>query len=145
MSESLVRLIYLSRAVRDEHGRPPDLGSILAASRRNNPRLGVTGVLMVSRGEFGQVLEGPEDGVEALYERIEHDPRHRDFEVFDLHPITERAFPDWSMGHVGRVPEGVEADPYWEDGVCFGAGVVDPAIASLYRRVFYGDQAIVAS
>ena len=102
---SLVRIVYVSRAV------PSDLPAaeasariddILAASRRNNARCGVTGALIFNRGTFGQILEGPEDAVEETFLRIEADPRHDEVQVLDLKTIDAPAFGDWSMGFVGR-------------------------------------------
>ena len=100
-TDGLVRITYVSRA-RAGLDAAREVEGILAASRRNNARAGVTGALIFNRSTFGQVLEGPETAVEATYARIEADPRHHDVEVLDLRPVEGRAFADWSMGFVGR-------------------------------------------
>lgn len=141
MTQPLIRMIYASQAVRDPNGNPPDLDPILAAARRKNPSRGVTGALLVSRGEFGQVLEGPEDGVEEVFGWIEGDPRHEDVDVLDIRTISARAFPDWAMGHVGRAALG--GDRRWENAAQFGAGASDPMVAALFRRVLGGDAALI--
>lgn len=77
-----------------------ELTEILSKARRNNQRLGVSGLLLFHRGSFLQVLEGEEKVVEALFEKIARDPRHRRLMVIKRSIVTERAFGDWSMGFV---------------------------------------------
>ena len=99
----LHRVLYCSRNLIP--GSPEavaaDVRSILAASRRNNARDGVTGALLFSQGCFAQVLEGPLDAVERAFERIQCDERHSDVTVLQSEPITARDFPDWSMAFTG--------------------------------------------
>ena len=49
------------------------IGQILAVSRRNNARAGITGALMYSGSAFAQVLEVPRLAVEAIFERIQRE------------------------------------------------------------------------
>ncbi len=99
----LYRVLYCSRNVIP--GSPDavaaDIRAILAASRRNNARAGVTGGLLFSEGCFAQVLEGPMEAVEATFERIQCDPRHAEVTVLRVGPIPARDFPGWSMGFAG--------------------------------------------
>ncbi len=75
-----------------------ELAAILEASRRNNSRNGLTGILVHIRRHFFQLLEGPPDAVETTFSRIAADPRHHDvIKLRDL-SITERHFPAWTMG-----------------------------------------------
>jgi hypothetical protein len=103
--ERLIRIVYVSRAVADWDTRPDGgargIEGILATSRRNNRRAGLTGALIYNRSVFGQVLEGPERAVEETALRIEADPRHHDMRVLDLRAVPAPAFADWSMGFVG--------------------------------------------
>jgi hypothetical protein len=71
---------------------------ILRASRRNNRRDGLTGLLVVGGRRFLQALEGPPELTEAAYTRIRADERH--FALVELRRtrITERAFAGWDMG-----------------------------------------------
>ena len=89
---------------------------ILAVSRRNNARDGITGGLLFSDGCFAQVLEGPIDVVEEAFERIQCDERHRDVTVLQSGPIEARDFPDWSMAFTGMQ----DASPM-ADGALHGA------------------------
>lgn len=52
------------------------IDAILAASRRNNVKADVTGMLLFHEGSFIQYLEGPEAGVVATRARIAVDVRH---------------------------------------------------------------------
>lgn len=88
----MLQLIYISSAV----GKP-DSAAILATSQRNNRRDGVTGLLFCDGMRFLQVLEGPESDVEAAFERIRHDPRHKASVVLSRRTIGEREFGEWAM------------------------------------------------
>ena len=87
----------------------PDLDAdqllqMLVAWRPKNEDAGVTGMLLYSGGNVIQTLEGPQDGVEAIYAAIESNPLHHGIIVVFRDEIEQRSFPDWSMGfrHVGR-------------------------------------------
>ncbi|MBA4176696.1 MAG: blue light sensor protein [Leptothrix sp. (in: Bacteria)] len=94
----LVRLLYASRAAADVDQE--ELVAILRKSKANNPALGVTGVLCFSQGIFLQLLEGGREAVNALYNRIAADPRHRGVTLLCYEEIGERRFAGWSMGQV---------------------------------------------
>ena len=49
---------------------------LVAQCQRNNERLGVTGILVYSDGNFMQVIEGADLVTNALYDRIRRDVRH---------------------------------------------------------------------
>ena len=53
-----------------------ELVKILQSSRKNNPHLKITGLLITRDDRFLQFLEGPESSVDAIYERITNDSRH---------------------------------------------------------------------
>jgi hypothetical protein len=92
----LLSLTYLSTATQP-FGRP-ELEALLVDSRERNHGIGLTGALLYAGGHFIQTLEGPAPVVDATFETIDRDPRHRDLLVALREPIDERAFPDWSMG-----------------------------------------------
>ncbi len=70
---------YSSRATEDFSDS--DLVELLTLSRRNNIRLGLTGVLLYRGGRFLQYLEGPEQAVAERIEIIAADTRHDDFQI----------------------------------------------------------------
>lgn len=75
-----------------------DLVDILAVAREKNIKLEITGLLLYRGGFFMQLLEGPEDAVDTLYDRIRRDVRHSDVLLIYKETIVEREFPGWSMG-----------------------------------------------
>lgn len=92
----MLSLTYLSSAstLLDE----TTLAAILSDVRPRNEARGLTGMLLYSDGNIIQVLEGPPDAVEETFAAIQDDPRHRGILVMLREEVTERAFPDWSMG-----------------------------------------------
>lgn len=96
------QLLYVSNTSRDAN--PAMLEDILGASRRNNPPLGVTGMLLYLDGGFLQVLEGREETLSALLNKIAADKRHWNTQIL-LKRTAEPVFSDWSMGF-HRVEEG---------------------------------------
>jgi hypothetical protein len=54
-------------------------------------------MLLYAEGNFFQVLEGPKDVVEALYDKIERDPRHNRVTQIISEPIARRSFGAWHM------------------------------------------------
>jgi hypothetical protein len=90
------RVIYASRAVQEFD--QIDLLQLLADARATNERHGVTGMLVYSSRSFLQLLEGDDEAVEIVWDRIRMDPRHTDLRVLHDGPATERLFTDWTMG-----------------------------------------------
>lgn len=93
---SLCSLIYVSQAVHPM--AEEDLKILLKFARHKNERLGITGMLLYRDGFFMQALEGQQETVDALFERIRQDNRHRDVLRIYRDPIKARSFPDWTMG-----------------------------------------------
>mgnify|MGYP005841481103 CR=1 FL=1 len=120
----LVRLMYASRAA--DTVDADELHTILRQSKADNPKRGITGVLCFSGGVFMQVLEGGRGPVNALYNRIVADPRHRDVVLLTYEEIGERRFAGWSMGEVNmqrlnpalllKYSETATLDPYAVSG-----------------------------
>lgn len=104
---SLYRLVYYSRNHVSETPETfaAEVADILAKSRVNNARDGITGALMFNAGCFAQVLEGPLDAIEATFERIQQDERHGDVSLLSLEPQDKRSFPNWAMGFIGLSAE----------------------------------------
>lgn len=94
----LVRLLYASRTA--DTVTHEVIESILAQSRKHNPELGITGILCHGGDVYMQVLEGGRDAVNALYNRIVRDERHRDVVLLHYEEVTERRFAGWTMGQV---------------------------------------------
>ncbi len=95
----LRRLIYISSA--SGNFGQAELDQILSKSRTNNSARGLTGVLLFHDGCFFQVLEGEATTVERTFATISRDARHGGVIILESRSITERGFPQWSMGYVG--------------------------------------------
>lgn len=91
----MLSLIYVSSSVREMDAE--ELLGILKVSRENNVEKDVTGLLLYKGGNFMQALEGPDDVVMALYEKIKKDPRHKDVSIISTEQIQKRQFPAWEM------------------------------------------------
>ncbi len=95
----LKRVSYISK-----FSRPlsrDEIAQLAADAAERNRSLGVTGMLMSSGGIFYQVLEGPIDAVDGLFQKIVVDPRHRDVLVLSVQEdVEDRQFPSWAMKKV---------------------------------------------
>jgi len=90
------QLIYVSRAVSPFSQQ--ELESLLHHCRERNAQQQITGMLLYNNGLFVQALEGEDDAIEHLYQKIKKDQRHTGL-IRVLHKqIDEREFGDWSMG-----------------------------------------------
>jgi hypothetical protein len=94
-SQKLTRFAYIARYAGRDLDR--DLFDIINASRRNNPRDGLSGVLLFDDGHFIQVVEGPGTNVTRLMMRVLSDPRATDVGVLCYELVDERAFGGFVM------------------------------------------------
>ncbi|MGA9581905.1 MAG: BLUF domain-containing protein [Allosphingosinicella sp.] len=91
----LKTLTYTSRARLDLGDS--DLSAIQQTARHLNALDGITGLLLFDGSRFLQIVEGAEDAVDNLVERLRGDSRHSAFELRDERYVDRRSFPDWSM------------------------------------------------
>lgn len=95
----LKRISYISKFSRPFTREEIDRLTDDAANR--NRVLGVTGMLMSSGGIFYQVLEGPIDAVDGLFQKIAVDKRHTDVLILSVQEeVEDRQFPSWAMKKV---------------------------------------------
>jgi hypothetical protein len=130
-------IVYFSSSVDslDEN----DLAAILEQSRQNNSKLGITGVMLYVRGSIVQVLEGAKLAVDTLFERIQHDNRHKDVMAVLNRPIAQRQFGNWSMGYetlTTRQLEELKAVVDLDNPEGMGSQANDPILLRLIK-VFY--------
>ena len=122
----MLSLIYVSTSVKllnDE-----ELLGILKVSRENNSSRDVTGLLLYKGGNFMQVLEGPDEVVEAVFETIKADPRHKDVIVLSREQISNRQFPAWEMAFQNLDNPEVKNEPGYSQFL------QDEFIADVYRE-----------
>ena len=92
----MISLVYISSAI--VPFTDGQLADLLAQSRENNTRAGITGMLVYKGGNFMQLIEGEETAIDALQAKIRQDPRHCGMISLLRQPIAERQFQGWSMG-----------------------------------------------
>ncbi len=86
------------------------LVDLVEQCQRSNLRLGVTGILVYSDGNFMQVIEGPDLPTTALYDRICRDTRHRGVTTVHQQAIERRDFQGWSMAYNILPPKGLRTN-----------------------------------
>jgi hypothetical protein len=100
----LIRIIYISRSTfkssKSNSAIEPNVGRILTQSRINNKHNGLVGVLYFGDGCFFQCLEGEDSAVDALYTRLQVDPRHKDIKLLSREPIRALSYEEWAMKFV---------------------------------------------
>lgn len=123
---------------------PAELLELLRCSRENNSKLGLTGMLLYKNGEFMQVLEGPEQAVRTLVEKISRDPRHNNVaKVFEGHQ-AERQFAYWYMGFSNLDTEAARNTPGYSEFLNTSLSVglaADPTLCQRLLHVFKQDMA----
>lgn len=93
----MFQLIYTSvptEQLTRKHGR-----EIAAQSSQFNKAANVTGVLLISDLTILQVLEGREDAVRSIYQRIVQNVLHTRCDVLLARRCQTRSFSSWSMGY----------------------------------------------
>jgi Sensors of blue-light using FAD len=93
--------MYVSKSLLVAEHNEAVLHDIVRLSRQRNQPLDITGCLLLARGRFAQVLEGPADSVAELRISIEADSRHTDVTTIDLSSAQTRRFSGWSLAYAG--------------------------------------------
>lgn len=93
----IFQLSYMSQS--REPFSQEQLDEMLVKARENNDRLGVTGVLIYNKGVFLQLLEGSEEAVQEIFQKICLDPRHHHIQNFFENYTKQRMFENWSMAY----------------------------------------------
>ncbi|MEP9360061.1 BLUF domain-containing protein [Sphingomonas sp. KR3-1] len=89
------QIVYISTAT-GEVGTAA-LREILAASKANNRRDGITGLLFFDGKRFLQAIEGEDPQLATTLDRIREDRRHRAIVILSDRSIEQREFGSWAM------------------------------------------------
>jgi hypothetical protein len=92
----MIRVTYLSQATPDFVSI--DLIYLLEQCHLNNPKRGLTGLLIFGNNTFLQTIEGEKKIVEELLEKISKDKRHTKFQILSQQSIENRQYSNWAMG-----------------------------------------------
>lgn len=93
--EPLFTICYISSIVAQLS--EADIKLLIEQSADANSHLNITGCIGIRRSEVVQVLEGPRGVVEALFRRIQSDPRHSGVTIMASSEIERRRFEGWGM------------------------------------------------
>ncbi|SFG14603.1 Sensors of blue-light using FAD [Palleronia marisminoris] len=130
----MLRQIFYCSVAEPPDGEP-DVAGILEHSRRNNPALGLTGMLTYADGVFAQILEGDTTSLDIVLEVIRADPRHSDVRILSDRMATRRLFSDWSMLHVDL--DAAEDRPLTDMTVAVSRSPTPDGIDRLIRALAY--------
>lgn len=108
-----------------------DLRAILASSRRNNARVGITGLLLHDGKRFLQVLEGESAPLREALVRIKADRRHLGVVILSERDVAAREFGPWAMGEQ-RVSPAAPGKTMGETVDALVAGVPDPNVRAMF-------------
>lgn len=89
-------MIYKSTAMEDPVSNE-SIRDLIDHSSTKNSDAGITGLLLLCGQHFLQVLEGPPEKVNALFQKISVDSRHHTVELIEFRTSVESLFEEWSM------------------------------------------------
>ena len=91
----ITRLVYSSKkAIKFSK---IDIHELMFHARIFNSNHDITGLLLFDGTYFVQFLEGSNEDISLLYEKIEEDTRHKEVTLIFKELFPERIFDDWSM------------------------------------------------
>lgn len=100
----IYHLVYVSRITSRALASASTLSSIAEVSIKNNKANNLSGVLCYGNGYFVQCVEGSEQALTQLKNRILVDDLNKDMQVLDFSAIAERCFSDWPMRSIALEP-----------------------------------------
>ena len=95
-------VFYVSEKTPAALADPGHAADIVSAAQARNPPLGVTGALMSAGRYFAQVLEGPDEAVDAIMASICKDARHEKIVILRESPVDHRLYSDWGLAYLGE-------------------------------------------
>ncbi|MBU5617826.1 BLUF domain-containing protein [Psychrobacter sp. TAE2020] len=93
----LYQLLYVSRITSIGLSGASTLNDIAKISVKNNKADNVTGILCYGNGYFFQYVEGSEQALTDLKNRILMDDRHKDMHTLEISALLKRRFTGWSL------------------------------------------------
>lgn len=97
VTPDLCQLVYLSHITSTGLASAGTLNDIAEVAIERNQADNITGILCYGNGYFFQCVEGSEQALTNLKNRLLVDDRHKDLEILDFSAIAERRFAGWSL------------------------------------------------
>ncbi|MDV2860127.1 BLUF domain-containing protein [Psychrobacter sp. CAM01] len=97
VTTDLYQLVYISRITSTGLSSPSTLNDISEVAIERNQTDKITGILCYGNGYFLQCVEGSEQDLTNLKNRLLVDDRHKDMNVLDFSAIDKRRFSSWSL------------------------------------------------
>ena len=94
---ALCQLVYLSHITSTALSIASTLNDIAEIANKLNKIDNITGILCYGNGYFFQYIEGSEQALTNLKNRLLLDDRHKDLKILDFSAIDERLFKGWSL------------------------------------------------
>ncbi|MCG3858427.1 BLUF domain-containing protein [Psychrobacter sp. Ps2] len=97
VTPDLCQLVYISRITSTGLSSPSTLNDISETAVERNQIDNITGILCYGNGYFLQCVEGSEQALTNLKNRLLVDDRHKELKILDFSEITKRRFAGWSL------------------------------------------------
>lgn len=97
VTTGLYQLVYISRITSTGLSNPSTLNDISEVAIERNKVDNITGILCYGNGYFFQCVEGSEQALTNLKNRLLVDDRHKELEILDFSEIATRRFASWSL------------------------------------------------
>ena len=97
VTPDLCQLVYLSHITSTGLSNASTLNDIAEVAAKHNKTDNITGILCYGNGYFLQCVEGTEQALTNLKNRLLVDDRHIDLKILDFSALAERRFAGWSL------------------------------------------------
>lgn len=97
VTPDLCQFVYLSHITSTGLASASTLNDIAEVAIKLNKADNITGILCYGNGYFFQCVEGSEQALTNLKNRLLVDDRHKDLKILDFSAIAERRFAGWSL------------------------------------------------
>lgn len=97
VTTDLCQLVYLSRITSTGLSNASTLNDIAEVASKHNKADNITGILCYGNGYFLQCVEGSEQALTNLKNRLIMDDRHKDLTILDFSALEDRRFAGWSL------------------------------------------------
>lgn len=127
----MLQLVYISEAKEDISLQ--EVNEIVTEATEFNEQKNITGCLVFHGGHFLQILEGAENEVKSLFDKIMEDQRHSSVQLLRQEITEKQHFASWNMAFHGfddREIKKMSQKMFKEDLTSFSQFVSKPTFTS---------------